>query len=163
METDFRFFYNNKKDGGFVKISTKSRYAIRLLVELVKAENLEQPMPLKQIAKNQGISANYVESISSKLTRAGYITSFKGVNGGYLLAKDPHSISVGEIMRLMESTYFESHCIKNADINCPNFNKCSICKTWDTLEATISNVVDGVSIYQLATEDNDHSHEADIH
>lgn len=141
-----------------MKISTKSRYAIRLLVELVKAEDLEQPMPLKQIAKNQGISANYVESISSKLTRAGYIKSFKGVNGGYLLEKDPKEIFVGEIMRLMESTYFESHCIKNADMNCPNYERCAICRTWDTLGNTITGLVDSVSIYQLAMEDKQIKH-----
>lgn len=136
-----------------MKISTKSRYAIRLLVELAKTDDLDQPMPLKQIAKNQGISANYVESISSKLTRSGYITSFKGVNGGYLLAKEPRDISVGEIMRLMESTYFEIHCVKNPDINCVNFNHCAVCKTWDALESTITNLVDGVSIAHLALED----------
>ena len=71
-----------------MKISTKGRYAVRLLLDLA-LYNTKDPIALKDIAKRQGISEKYLEQIIAILNKAGYVRSIRGAQGGYVLAKNP--------------------------------------------------------------------------
>lgn len=134
-----------------MKVSTRTRYAIRFLLELaLHEEGKEAPKRLttEQIAARQGISEKYLESIAAKLKKADYISSVRGVNGGYNLVKSPPEIVVGDIMRLMESTYFATHCIDNYETCCNN-KPCVLMTFWNGLENVITEYVDGTTLEDI--------------
>ena len=84
-----------------MKISTKGRYALRLMLDIAKYGE-EGPVRVKEIAKRQEISVKYLEQIISILTKAGYVRSTRGPQGGYRLAKAPEEYTVGMILKLTE-------------------------------------------------------------
>ena len=95
-----------------MKISTKGRYALRLMIDL--AENSSgNPVSLKDVAKRQGISDKYLEQIISVLNKAGYVRSVRGAQGGYLLKSDPETYTVGMILRQTEGSLAPVSCIED--------------------------------------------------
>jgi Rrf2 family protein len=133
-------------------ISTQTRYAVRFLLELSKSEEKDRPTTLRHIATKQGISEAYLESIATKLRKNGYLKSFKGAGGGYCLNYGIEDISVGEIMRLMETTYFQVHCTPDAKETCENYTECLIAQAWELLENQIDTIVDNVKLSQLSSK-----------
>ena len=81
-----------------MKISTKGRYGVRFMLDLA-VNAMDRPIPLKEIAKRQEISDKYLEQIVIILGRSGLVKSVRGAQGGYILAKDPQEISIGQILR----------------------------------------------------------------
>jgi len=132
-----------------MKISTQTRYALRFLLELSKSAADNKPTTLHQIALSQGISENYLESIATKLKRYGYLRSSKGNGGGYQLVRRPDDISLGEIMRLMESTYFQVHCTHDAENTCVNYVHCKQALAWENLEDRIDVLVNDIRLSEL--------------
>jgi Rrf2 family protein len=133
---------------------------MRFLLEIALHES-DQTQTTKittqQIARKQGISEKYLEAIAAKLKKGGLIYSSKGVNGGYWLAKPVKEISLGDVMRLMESTYFEVHCGKfvgESVENCPNHSNCALANFWVNLEGTISELVDNLSLEDINDQFN---------
>ena len=133
-------------------ISTQTRYAVRFLLELAKSDEKDKPTTLRYIAAKQGISEAYLESIATKLRKHGYLRSYKGAGGGYCLTLGIENITIGEIMRLMETTYFQVHCTVDAEKTCENYNQCLISQACKLLETQIDSIVDNVRLSQLATE-----------
>lgn len=133
-----------------MKISTQTRYALRILVELSMHEDDQERMTSKEIAKKQQISEKYLEAIASKLARARYINSMKGVGGGYKLQRPAAQIRVGEIMELMETTYFDLHCTPNAK-KCPMYKHCAMYQFWSELRDEIDKKVYSVTVADLCT------------
>lgn len=129
-----------------MKVSTQTRYAMRMLLELALNEKPYERLTTQQIATNQGISEKYLEAIANKLKKAGYLDSSKGIGGGYLLRVAPESITVGDLMRLMETSFFQIHCVKDADSVCPQYDKCVMVEIWEILEKAIRDVVDNITI-----------------
>ena len=82
-----------------MRISTKGRYALRLMLDLAMEEN-GKPVSIKDIAGRQGISEKYLEQIISSLNKAGYVKSVRGAQGGYLLKMEPKDYTVGMILRV---------------------------------------------------------------
>ena len=132
-----------------MKISTQTRYAVRLLMELSNSETKNAPTTLHYIAEKQGISENYLDSIATKLRKNGFLKSYKGYGGGYCLSRDINDITLGEIMRLMESTYYQIHCIADAEELCVNYNDCQIAIALEQLEKQIDDMVNNVRLSQL--------------
>ena len=132
-----------------MKISTQTRYAVRFLLELYRSQTNGTPITILQIANRQGISNSYMESIATKLRKHGYLRSYTGPGGGYLLAHPIEEITLGEIMRLMESTYFQVHCISNPEEMCANYSGCLIAQAWEHLESGIDQIVDNVILSQF--------------
>ena len=130
-------------------VSTKGRYALRVMVELAQHENGEY-VPLKTIAASQDISEKYLESIIVVLSKAGLLDGLRGKGGGYRLNRSAKDYTAGEILRLTEGTLAPVACL-----DCEG-NKCSraaICKTlpmWEKLGNLICNFLDNVSIEDLA-------------
>lgn len=128
-----------------MKISTKGRYALRIMTDLAINRN-EKFISLKDISIRQQISMKYLEQIISVLNKAGYLVSSRGINGGYKLKKEPKEYIVGDILRVAEGDLTPVHCLID------KCNRKSICKTyifWKGLDEVITNYVDNKTLEDL--------------
>ena len=100
-----------------MKISTKGRYALRMMIDIAASES-EEPIRLKDIADRQGISVKYLEQIIAVLTKAGYVKGVRGVGGGYRLSKVPSEYTVGMILRLTEGSLAPVPCVEEEVTEC---------------------------------------------
>lgn len=133
-----------------MKISTKGRYALRIMLDLALNSG-EQPVRVKDIARRQEISDKYLEQIISILNRAGYVKSIRGPQGGYLLCKKPIEYTVGMILRLTEGDLSPVACLED-DINmCSRQNECATLVLWEKLDQAIKGVVDHYTLEDLIT------------
>ena len=132
-----------------MKISTKGRYATRVMLDLA-LHNTGTCIKLKDIAARQGISEKYLEQIISLLNRAGYVKSVRGAQGGYLLAIPPESCTVGMILRLTECSMAPVACLDEGSGNCQRCDICETLEVWKKLYSAINEVIDGVTIADLA-------------
>ena len=132
-----------------MRISTKGRYAIKLMLDLATNDNGE-PIRLKDVARRQEISEKYLEQIISVLNKAGYVKSVRGPQGGYLLQRRPEEYTVGSILRLTEGGLVpvncqglseEGQCGRSAD--CPTF------PLWKGLEDVINQYLDSITLAEL--------------
>ena len=131
-----------------MKISTKGRYALRLMIDL--AENSSgSPVSLKDVAKRQGISDKYLEQIISVLNKAGYVRSVRGAQGGYLLKSDPETYTVGMILRQTEGSLAPVSCIEDDEIICDRQEQCVTSIVYKKINDAISNVVDNITLQDL--------------
>lgn len=116
-----------------MKISTKGRYAMRLMLDLA-LNNTGAPISLKDVARRQEISDKYLEQIISVLNRAGYVRSVRGAQGGYLLRKAPEEYTVGMILRLTEGSLAPVACLDEGDdVNCEKREDCVTLILWKRL------------------------------
>lgn len=131
-----------------MKISTKGRYALRLMIDLaLHAE--DGYVPIKAIAERQEISDKYLEQIISVLSRAGYVRSIRGAGGGYKLASTPDKYTVGMILRLTEGSLAPVTCLEG-DINtCERQDKCPTLFIWQKIYDAVNNVVDNITLADL--------------
>lgn len=132
-----------------MKISTKGRYALRLMLDLALYENRE-PVRLKEVAKRQEISIKYLEQIISVLQKAGYVKSIRGAQGGYRLMKAPQDYTVGMILRLIEGDLAPVACLEDEVNHCPRQTSCVTLRLWKELDAAIRGVVDKYTLADLA-------------
>jgi Rrf2 family protein len=110
-----------------LKISTKGRYALRLMVDLAQCKQGKN-VALKEVAARQGISLKYLEQIITVLTKAGYVLSARGSNGGYRLAHEPEYYTVGMILRLTEGSLAPVACLEEvSSLNAHCFGHCEDC------------------------------------
>lgn len=112
-----------------MKISTKGRYALRLMVDLAQCKQGEN-VALKEVAARQGISLKYLEQIITVLTKAGYVLSARGSNGGYRLAHEPEYYTVGMILRLTEGSLAPVACLEGNENTCDRREQCSTLFVW---------------------------------
>ena len=131
-----------------MKISTKGRYAVRVMLDLA-LHNTGEHIKVKQIAERQGISEKYLEQIISVLNKAGYVKSARGAQGGYRIADDPHSYTVGMILRLTECSLCPVACLDGRVNECERCDTCETLGVWKELNEAINRVVDGVTIGDL--------------
>lgn len=129
-------------------ISTKGRYALRVMIELASHEKNEI-VPLITIAKKQDISEKYLESILAVLSKAGVIDGFRGKGGGYRLNRDPKDYSVGEILRLTEGSLAPVACLVCKPNKCERAAQCKTLPMWEKLDAIIGDYLDNVSLADL--------------
>ncbi len=130
-----------------MKISTKGRYALRLMLDLA-VNHTGEPVSLKDIAKRQEISDKYLEQIISVLNRAGYVRSIRGAQGGYLLARRPEEYTVGMILRLTEGSLAPVACAEE-DTSCGRIQHCTVSMVWKKLNDAVNGVVDGITLAEL--------------
>ncbi|MCM1123432.1 MAG: Rrf2 family transcriptional regulator [Eubacterium sp.] len=136
-----------------MKISTKGRYALRLMLDLA-LNNTGEPVRIKDIAARQEISDKYLEQIISTLNKAGYVKSIRGPQGGYRLAKEPEKYTVGMILRLTEGSLAPVPCLEG-DLNmCTRQDTCVTLRLWKMLDTAISGVVDEVTLADLVEWQN---------
>lgn len=130
-----------------MKISTKGRYALRLMLDLA-SNHSGNPIRLKDVARRQEISEKYLEQIISILNRAGYVRSIRGPQGGYVLQREPRDYTVGMILRLTEGSLAPVECVVEAGL-CPREKGCASRILWGKLNQAINGVVDQVTLADL--------------
>lgn len=141
-----------------MKISTKGRYALRMMLEL--AQNQEnKPVPIKEISAKQNISDKYLEQIIAVLNKAGYVKSVRGPQGGYKLMKSPKDYTVGMILRLTEGSLAPVECLEFEENTCPRKDGCVTLKVWEKIDQAVKDVVDNITLEDLlqwSTDMSDH-------
>lgn len=136
-----------------MKISTKGRYALRLMLDLASNDS-GTPIRLKDVAKRQGISEKYLEQIISILNKAGFVRSVRGPQGGYSLSRTPADYTVGMILRLTEGSLCPVDCAAEENVSCDREDTCVTRMLWKKLDDAISSVVDHVSLEELLSWQN---------
>ncbi len=131
-----------------MKISTKGRYAIMLMLDLA-VHNTGEPVSLKDIAKRQDISEKYLEQIISILNKAGYVRSIRGPQGGYFLTKRPEEFTVGMILRTTEGDLAPVSCVGSEGPECEKIQDCVTVKIWQKMNDAINDVVDNITLADL--------------
>ena len=131
-----------------MKISTKGRYAVRLMLDLAM-HNTGEAVSIKDISKRQGVSDKYLEQIISVLNKAGYVRSIRGAQGGYMLRKDPKDYTVGMSLRLTEGSLAPVSCVDDDDMVCERENGCVTFYVWKKLNDAINGVVDSITLADL--------------
>lgn len=135
-----------------MKVSTKGRYALRLMLDLAK-EPPGSTVPLGEIAKRQEISVKYLEQIVPALCRAGYLESVRGAQGGYRLSADPERITAGDVLRVTEGDLSPVACLSQIKESCPRVDSCETIGFWRGLAKVIDDYVDGVSLADILKEE----------
>ncbi len=131
-----------------MKISTKGRYALRVMLDLAQ-HNTGEFITVKDISKRQDITIKYMEQIVSILTKAGYLKSLRGNGGGYKLSKLPEQYTIGEILRTLEGSLSPIACLDDNPNQCIRCDECLALPFWEGLNKVIQNYVDSVTLSDL--------------
>ena len=129
-------------------ISTKGRYAIRVLIDLAENET-EGYVPLKDIAERQGISKKYLEIIAKEMVAGGLLVGSSGKGGGYRLCRKPEEYSVGEVIELMEGTLSPVACLAAESNSCPRKNICQTLPLWTEYDKMVHDFFYGKTLMEL--------------
>lgn len=131
-----------------MKISTKGRYALRLMLDLAMNED-GNVVRIKDIAARQGISDKYLEQIISILNKAGYVRSVRGPQGGYCLKKSLQEYTVGMILRLTEGSLAPVPCVEEDALECEREECCATVEVWKKLNLAVNDVVENITLADL--------------
>lgn len=136
-----------------MNLSQKCQYAVRAMLELAKQYG-QGPVAISQIAATQAIPQRFLENILNELKPTGLIESRRGIQGGYLLAKDPANITVGEVIRLVEGPLDPVRCIGDRNTPCcPLKESCALINLWNRAKAAVEDVYNGTSFRDLIEEE----------
>ena len=133
-----------------MKISTKGRYALRLMLDLAM-NSAGSFISLKVVAQRQDISDKYLEQITHQLSRAGLLQSARGAQGGYRLARQPEEYSVGEILRIVEGSLAPVSCLDCAN-PCDKIDSCLTIGLYKKIQDAVDGVVDHTSLADIINE-----------
>lgn len=138
-----------------MKISTKGRYALRMIVDLAESGS-DDYVALKEIAERQNISKKYLEQIVPILTRGGILSTNRGYQGGYRLSRNPSLITCGEVLRLTEGSLAPIACLENGvdNIDCERKDECMTLPLWIGLSRVINNYLDGITVQDIIDQHN---------
>ena len=131
-----------------MKISTKGRYALRIMIDLARHDEGSY-IRLKDIAERQNITLKYMEQIMPLLTKAGYVRSYRGNNGGYMLARKPEEYTVGDILRTTEGSMAPIACIEDQPNRCPRCEECTTLPFWEGLWKVINEYTDRYTLADI--------------
>lgn len=134
-----------------MKISTRGRYALRIMVELAKAQPNEY-ISLNTLSEKQSISQKYLEQIVPLLTRGGLVRSIRGNKGGYTLSKAPDKVTVGDILRATEGSIAPVPCLESEENTCEKSPYCPTLKIWSGLYETINHYLNGITLQQIVDD-----------
>lgn len=136
-----------------MQISTKGKYSVRAMLDIAQNSN-GSPVPLAAISKREGISLLFLEQIFQPLRKGNVVRSIRGPHGGYVLARDPAEITIGEIVRLIEPPLYTSSCFSNdgAVDNCRISDTCIGGAIWKQLAEHVDNFLDSITLAELANK-----------
>ena len=130
-----------------MKVSTKSRYGLRIVIRLAEKDFYKQAVPLWRLAEMEGISKKYMEHIAAMLERAGILRGCRGPKGGYCLARKPEEISVRDVIEAVEGTALLA-CVDNPE-DCDKSDDCKARPFWQSLQSCLREHMERVSIREL--------------
>lgn len=130
------------------KISTKGRYALRIMINLAEAPE-DEFLSLSDIAAKENLSEKYLETIISVLVKANYVMSFRGKTGGYKLSKTPSQYRIGDILRLTEGDLAPVACLQENAEPCPNTDHCKTLPLWTGLQHIVEEYFDNITLADI--------------
>ena len=133
-------------------ISTKGRYALRVMIDLAEHCNGEH-IPMKDVVKRQQVSQKYVERIMTMLSKANFVEAVHGKGGGYRLNRSPDEYIVGDILRLTEGSLAPVACLDCDAEECKRADQCRTLPMWKELNNRITDFFDGITIADLMKKD----------
>lgn len=132
-----------------MKISTKGRYALRLLVDLAEHRD-DGFVALRDIAERQGVSKKYLEQIVPPLNRQNILQTNRGYQGGYRLAVPPEKCTVGEVLRITEGSLSPIACLDDAGgLVCDRAEDCTTLYVWQGLKKVIDEYLDSITLQDI--------------
>jgi Rrf2 family transcriptional regulator, iron-sulfur cluster assembly transcription factor len=131
-----------------MKISTKGRYALRIMIDLAQHDN-DKYISLKDISERQEISMKYLEMIVGVLNKAGFVLSLRGKSGGYKLAKKPCDYTAGSILKLTEGNLAPVACLECEINQCPRADHCITLPMWQKLGKLVDDYLESITIEDL--------------
>ena len=132
-------------EGWHMKLSTRGEYAARALMDLA-LHGEEGPVKIRDIAARQEIPNKYLENILLALQRAGITRSKRGARGGYYLARPAESITIGEVVRIMDGPLAPIHCVSvSAYERCPREATCELKRVWQEVRDAIAGILDNTT------------------
>lgn len=132
-----------------MKISTKGRYALRLMLDLAQHHEEPEYISIKKISQRQDISEKYLEQIVAQLGRAGFVKSLRGAQGGYRLVMEPSEYTVGMILRHIEGNLSSVSCLEDNPNKCRRCNNCITLEVWKSINDAVDRVIDGITLQDL--------------
>ena len=134
-----------------MKISTKGRYALRMMLDLAEHQN-DGYVALKDIAQRQNVSKKYLEQIVPILNKSDILRTNRGFQGGYRLAKTPDKYTVGEILRATEGSLSPVACLDHDPIECERSGECPTLPVWQGLYKVINEYLDSVTLQDILNQ-----------
>lgn len=131
-----------------MKISTKGRYALRLMIDLA-LNGQESYVPIKSVSQRQEISEKYLEQIITQLSRAKLVKSARGAQGGYKLVRDPKDYTAGEILRAVEGSLAPVACLEPGHEACSREAQCPTLDLWKKIQSAVNEIVDHTTLEDL--------------
>ena len=132
-----------------MKISTKGRYALRLMLDLAQYTMENEYVSIKKVSQRQDISEKYLEQIVAQLSRSGFVNSARGAQGGYCLSKAPSEYTVGMILRQIEGNLSTVSCLEDNPNKCRRCNNCVTLDVWQQINEAVNNVIDNITLQDL--------------
>lgn len=136
-----------------MKISTKGRYALRVMIDLAE-HNTGEYIPLMDIAKRQDISEKYLEAIVATLSKNDFLISLRGKGGGYKLARNPEEYSVLSILLVTEGSLAPVACLEKKPNKCPKAAECKTIRMWEGFENTVTKYFENITVLDLVNACN---------
>ena len=131
-----------------MQLSTKGRYAVRAMLDLALHAG-EVPVSRAEIARRQGISADYIAQLFRKLEQAGLVQGVKGPGGGYVLGRDPTNIHIGDIVRAAEGPIALVDCVEAGGAACARAKQCAARQLWQEVSQVVAQTLDDVTLKDL--------------
>jgi len=131
-----------------VNVSQKSRYALKAVLELSFRFG-QGPISISQIAKAQAIPARFLEAILAQLKRRGFVASRRGNEGGYILARPPAEVSVGDVLQVLQGQPLSTLCANHPQAECPHAGDCVFVKLWERACAAVEAVYNSTNFQDL--------------
>lgn len=137
-----------------MKISTKGRYVLRMLLDLAEHQG-DGYIALKDIAERQGISKKYLEQIIPILNKADILQASRGYQGGYMLSKAPDQYTLGDILRITEGSISPVSCLDQGPNQCDRSENCMTLDVWKGLNKVIVEYLDGITLQDIIDKNKD--------
>ena len=131
------------------KVSQKTEYAIRAMVELALREG-QGPIPARDIAERQGIPLRFLEQQLAVLHKTGLVDSFRGAGGGCRLAREASSIRVADVVDAMEGSFYPMFCLNPEDHTCFQDARCGLQELWGDVHVAVRRVFENTTVAELA-------------
>ncbi len=135
-----------------MRLSSRGHYGLKAMLDL--AQNFgEKPIPLKRVAERQNVSEHYLEQLIAMLKKAALVKSVRGAQGGYLLAREPSQVTVGDVFRAMEGPVAPLYCVSEEDPgDCDESDYCITRSVWARVRDGIVAVIDSITLEDLCRE-----------
>jgi len=136
-----------------MQVSSKGKYSVRAVLDIAQHSD-GSPVPLAAISQREGISLLFLEQLFQQLRKGSIVKSVRGSHGGYVLARDPSEITIGEIVRLIESPLYTSSCFNKDESvdDCRISSSCISGAIWKQLAEHVDNFLDSITVADLSNK-----------